>query len=1101
MEFKKSVGVALFLLVLSLSLSVQVLAATKIASRSVPVVDPVRGTTSAGLSANCDISACASGTPVISLSADDTNAMGGTWNAYPTSKVCCQGIGLTNEGCTGSYPKEYLLRLNAVTNAHGYGPDMTAYTPAICLRGSDETSLNCEVTTSSCASLSKACVVRMYGTDNAHFEPCDYSTSPSAGYSNVCCMGTGSPPPLSVPTGLTITTNPSPPNIPSGGQVTFTGTADCGTGGCLEYEWYHSGDSVWNPHYISPPPSHTFTESATVYFRARNAQGWSSPADPNPNSVNVVVSPTGIPVAWIENPPLYPSFTRVVPPEASVYFSGQVENCGASCGYHWKIWTTNGYRLDDFSTALTPGWYPLPSTEDLYYVEFDACNEIGCASDSLPPSQVYDYNTIRKVIVFGGTPSPGFTAVESGSSNISLRWTAVNGPSGTPARKYKVRYSLLPITGGFPWTGWNSATEAGEIILNTPPGLPPNGAPLGVPGSLMGHLVTGLSPGTTYFFAVVACDGDAPYACGDYNTMILNAHATTKHYLYEDTSVPAKISINAINWGQTDGLPGHKTATISWTAPDEDGALPSHNLSVEYDIRVIERAGGTPDGFFTSAAWATASPAAVEFKPVPGVPGTTQYATFSWLDGGYKYGFAIKSRDERGMPAGVSGSTGTGWSVMSDAVYGTAPVVSSHLECNADNACVVVNNAPGDNTGNSCYDNSECTAVLDCNALGRDMTVSYLYSDRNWVEDIKVDSIIQGLNEKTFREHYFYDAVGNLDLLDDYEGLYGVDATMHKLTDFGYDNLNRLTSATGVDDGQADPLNKAGRYFDNIAWAYDKLGNIKKNYELTYCYAPLGDPDGEVCGDSIVNVENNRLTKVKAGDPYFGSDLYTTYTYDAYGNLQTESSWQEIPIGDIDYVQGYGLMVAGIDQAHFGEQVKVLYWHKANPIINADEYYAWGNQYMTAVNYPGTKTPYWDGTYAGGITSQAYKFAVKLKPEWGLYYPASSGSLAYAAQFYNDVTYPDSPAIPFIKQYFRAYVQRTTNYCWDYANRMTQWVDTAGNCHVYSYDHAGNRIKKVTRSSGDASGVAYQTVYITQGNNVIYEDVTELAAFNCPGSC
>jgi hypothetical protein len=177
----------------------------------------------------------------------------------------------------------------------------------------------------------------------------------------------------------------------------------------------------------------------------------------------------------------------------------------------------------------------------------------------------------------------------------------------------------------------------------------------------------------------------------------------------------------------------------------------------------------------------------------------------------------------------------------------------------------------------------------------------------------------------------------------------------------------------------------------------------------------------------------------------------------------------------------------------------VLYYHNTNTLFTTAEKMAWDiSPYLTSIAYTGQESPYWDGT-------PKYTSQVELTTGTQI----TGGTLIDSSDFYGtDVYYRtyDPPGtlpavgIPYIKQYFRAYKIKTTTYCWDFANRLTKWFDdqTPRSCMYFTYDHAGNRI---TKSEGTAGSTGKLTKYVTQGNNVIYEDVSDVTSFTCPTSC
>ncbi|MFH1409526.1 MAG: hypothetical protein ABIH34_06455 [Nanoarchaeota archaeon] len=85
------------------------------------------------------------------------------------------------------------------------------------------------------------------------------------------------------------------------------------------------------------------------------------------------------------------------------------------------------------------------------------------------------------------------------------------------------------------------------------------------------------------------------------------------------------------------------------------------------------------------------------------------------------------------------------------------------------------------------------------------------------------------------------------------------------------------------------------------------------------------------------------------------------------------------------------------------------------------------------------------------------------------------------------------------RQYFHVYKEITTNYCFDSSDSLTSWWNDDGDCMLFEYDEAGNRIKK-TVIDHDAENVI-ETIYLNQGNNVVYEEKNVLDTQTCAMSC
>ncbi|MDZ7314850.1 MAG: fibronectin type III domain-containing protein [candidate division KSB1 bacterium] len=102
--------------------------------------------------------------------------------------------------------------------------------------------------------------------------------------------------------------------------------------------------------------------------------------------------------------------------------------------------------------------------------------------DNIPPGRIVDLRVIDR-----------------SETTVTLAWTAPgdNGYSGGPAWYYVIRYSTIPPNdppGGTDWEWWSNANT-----LQAPP-------PPGIPGTTQTCIITGLAPGTTYYFRINVVD-------------------------------------------------------------------------------------------------------------------------------------------------------------------------------------------------------------------------------------------------------------------------------------------------------------------------------------------------------------------------------------------------------------------------------------------------------------------------------------------------------------------------------------------------------------------------------------------------------------------
>lgn len=222
---------------------------------------------------------------------------------------------------------------------------------------------------------------------------------------------------------------------------------------------------------------------------------------------------------------------------------------------------------------------------------FCACSKDPAApADTTPPAAVND-----------------LVAINPSWNSLTLTWTAPgdDGRTGTAAR-YDVRYSLLPLIEA----RWPAAEQAvGE----------PSPRPA---GSADTFVVTGLSPTTTYYFALKTADAEGNWSA---KSIIASAPTTA----VPDDVPPAAVADLAASASTTNAV------TLAWTAPGDDGAV---GTAAYYDIRYSK-------SLITDANWSSAWQAGGEPPPKPtGAPDTF---VVQYLAPGTTYYFALKTADEK----------------------------------------------------------------------------------------------------------------------------------------------------------------------------------------------------------------------------------------------------------------------------------------------------------------------------------------------------------------------------------------------------------------------------------------------------------------------
>src|SRR5689334_15417098 len=199
------------------------------------------------------------------------------------------------------------------------------------------------------------------------------------------------------------------------------------------------------------------------------------------------------------------------------------------------------------------------------------------------------------------------------ATSVKLTWTTPGDDSLVGnASQFDIRYSTSPIT----LANFGAATAVS--------GLP---APT-APGTSQSYTVTGLTPSTTYYFAMKTAD-DVPNWSGLSNVVSKTTLAAP------DVTRPAAIALNVSAVSDTN-------ATLSWNATGDDSLT---GTATSYDIRYST----SP---ITTANWATATQ--VNGEPAPQAPGSLQTYTVHALSRQVTYYFAIKASDEAANVSALS---------------------------------------------------------------------------------------------------------------------------------------------------------------------------------------------------------------------------------------------------------------------------------------------------------------------------------------------------------------------------------------------------------------------------------------------------------------
>ena len=264
------------------------------------------------------------------------------------------------------------------------------------------------------------------------------------------------------------------------------------------------------------------------------------------------------------------------------------------------------------------------------------------------------------------------------TTTITLTWTAPgdDGTTGTAA-SYNIRRSNAPITSD---GDFNAATS----VSPSPP------APA-IAGTVQTLTVTGLTAGTTYYFAMKTSD-EVP------NVSALSNAPGAATLPPPDTTPPAAISNLALS------NPTTTTITLTWTAPGDDGTTGTASV---YDFH-YSTSPILSDSDYSAAPDVTPSP------PAPAVAGTVQNMTVTGLSANTTYYFAVKTYDEVPNISALSNAPGLSTLPASDT---TPPAAVSDLALSNPTTTTITLTwtAPGDDgsTGTAAsYDIRYSTSVI-----------------------------------------------------------------------------------------------------------------------------------------------------------------------------------------------------------------------------------------------------------------------------------------------------------------------------------------------------------------------------------------------------
>jgi hypothetical protein len=222
--------------------------------------------------------------------------------------------------------------------------------------------------------------------------------------------------------------------------------------------------------------------------------------------------------------------------------------------------------------------------------------------------------SVQALVLAGLLGLPAMARAQVTHNSITLSWTTPGDDSlQGQASQFDLRYSTSPIT----------AANFGAATRFTAMPAP------AASGTRQSVVVTGLSPATTYYFAIKTADEVPNWA------LISNLYSRAT-LAAPDTVRPAPVATLAVT-ALTD-----TTATLSWNAVGDDSLT---GTASTYDIRYST----SP---ITLANWTSASQ--VTGEPAPQAPGSLQTYQVRGLARQTRYYFAIRVADDAGQPSALS---------------------------------------------------------------------------------------------------------------------------------------------------------------------------------------------------------------------------------------------------------------------------------------------------------------------------------------------------------------------------------------------------------------------------------------------------------------
>jgi len=318
---------------------------------------------------------------------------------------------------------------------------------------------------------------------------------------------------------------------------------------------------------------------------------------------------------------------------------------------------------------------------------------------------------------------------------------------------------------------------------------------------------------------------------------------------------------------------------------------------------------------------------------------------------------------------------------------------------------------------------------------------------------------------------YVYDAVGNRTQRTDYNGV---------VTNYVYDDLNRLATTTYPD---STTVNYGYDQLSRLATATNANGTVTVAYDNRGRTASVTDPFTQTVSYGY-DVTGNRTSVA------VGGSTYATYAYDAVNRLSTITDSGSQSVGysyDVTNKVTSRTLPNGVttsfDYDGLNRLTRLRHATTSATLIDNQYTYDTASRITQLTDLGGTHAYGYDSV--NRLTSAMYPGT----PSESYTYDgignrtASHLSASYTYQGFNQVTGAGGATYTYDNNgnlLTKVIGIDTTQYAWDFENRLTQVTLPSGTVVNYRYDALGRRIQRTTSGGADER-------YVYDGQNVIQD--------------